>query len=1696
MEISLQSSQPDSSYRIIQFRESTSENYREKLEEKSLQFLYYVPENAWVINSSEDRGEIVSEKKVRYVGLFRPEYRISSNVEKRLDKKDEVSVRLSFFSRPEEKVLDRFDVKTSDSGGLTLHTKVNSSEVTELAEVDEVRRISLQRPELETFNDLSRDLIQADRLQEIPFDFTGEGFTAAIWDQGLAGEHRDLNYTGKRIVGNTGIDVLGHATHVAGTMLGGGKLDNSYRGVAPDARFVTYRWPDGDNFIQDILTETEDSSSYGSVVSQNSWGYGVDGGCELMGGYFEASSTYDNITHGTADQEKMLFVFSAGNQRSDQSCGGEGYTYNTTTGPGATAKNTLAVGAVDDSAGMTSYSSWGPTDDGRLKPEVVADGGCGLGTQINSTLPGNNYGSKCGTSMASPAVSGTVILLNQQFNRTYDRIPDPATVKGLIVHNAEDLNTTGPDYRTGYGLVNATETIEYVKESQRQGLIKKDFVSVDETRNYTVNITGNGSAKFTLAWSDYPGTSSSGKALVNDLDLKVWNSSGHRFYPWTLNWSQRKGSAERIRQDRKNNLVQVYIPNISSEKLNISVHGESVPQGPQSYSLMMTEKKWLVPEITVESPQNRSYDGSPDFNFSSDMELDDAKFSIDNGENQSMENSSGKHFYNTTTSIEEGRHNITFYAYQKAWTNRTEYFTVDKTEPGLNPLGPLDQANISGQVKVNATWNDTLSSINRSEYRITNNGGFEAVGDLNTSFNSSETGDGEYNLTYFVQDSAGNSINQTVNVTIDNTPPEFSNYSPQRKAVNKDFTVNASWKEDETGVKNAYYRLENSSDTWQGSFNDSINFSEFENGNYTLKFVLEDYAENRKIKTNSLALDSQRPSLKVEKPVNGSYVSQSFSVEASFEDNLSGVESANYSLTNGTEVSTEELNGSVSNQELEEGIYNITFNVKDFAGNTVEKRINVTLDSTKPDINFQRPEDGALISENFSVNASASDDFSGVETKVFRIENRSGTQISDDLNKTVNSSQLNDGNYSISAEITDKAGNVRKVTREIDIDNQPPALRSSSVKEEANLSGEVDIRAEFEEVSEFNSSFRFANSSGNVTGWEGLNYSDFNSSELENGNYNLSLRANDSLGHSETYSITGITVDNQVPEIEIVSGSSEKFNGWVKDSQTVDFTCTDQISEVRNISVSTGSESQTSNSSSENLELDQPGNNSYMFSCQDFAGNTVTEERFYSIDSKKPEITALNPEEGSLTNLNFTLNIDFRDESDRSGIDTAESDLNIQDAEGEVTSTRWTNNSVTAEITGMDPSTDFTVEGQILDNLGHKENIQASYSTISLSQSTTQTLPSTAGNTSDNQTTPEEKFEVTEKGLSVQNFGLNEGETRDINVSNYTENLLSDIRILGASEGSTDLTVETLEAPENVSEGLSANRYLRIDVENDSLVENARVRFHVKKSWIKDENVDPETIKLYRIDGGWNGLETVMIGNYSGRYLFQVNLDGFSNFSIAGQKSCGEEVSAVSPGETSCQTYVSSCEKPDEWQTVESCSVWSEKQRAQQALKNLSEQDVDQEKIDTVRQQVNEGNYSGAIQQAENIQKTESSENAENSGNIVLTVLIGVLIFSTLIGSGYIGLIYYRRRKLEEEINRIGEKLMEQTGEEKLNKYTTMTDKVIQAKKALQMNEYRRARQEINQYSEEAEKRGLDVPKPDLIDPINSFDYFKQTFSS
>ena len=709
-------------YIILQFDHIPSLEERKNLEHKGIKLLSYIPERAWIahVDSVYKLNQI---KGVTFYDEIKSSDKISPNVLKQLERGQKIKVSIIFFSdAPQEKreeIATKYNVNKK---------KLGLDEVKKLASENEVKWIDSADFKFKAFNDGARAAVGVDPLHSAPYNLLGTDVVVAEWDEGWADTTHD-DFSGRVTIGDSGASVSNHSTHVAGTIMGDGtRSSGTYKGMAPNATLISYEWPDlGPS---EVINEANDSIvNHNAVISHNSWGYDVTlTGCdEGMGNYDEFSQAYDNITRGMDVDGRMTVVFAAGNERDKTYCNQTENPYNTTAGPGGTAKNVITVGAVNSNDNsMTDFSSWGPTDDGRIKPDLVASG-CQLTGDlgITSTITGNTYGTYCGTSQAAPVVSGVAALIYEKYREVFGDDPLPSTVKAIMIHTAEDLNNTGPDYTTGWGLVNATRAINKIAENTNDVtvILEGNVTTTGETDVYYINVpSGQSSLKITLVWDDYPADITAAKQLVNDLDLVVTNSSGDRFYPWTLDKNNPSLPAVKNQRDDTNNVEQVYVENPNAGVWIIKVNATTLPYPIQTYSLIVdNDVNEFVPIVTLESPENgySTRNSYVDFNcsVSSTVELKNVTLYTnaygvwEANETKNITGTSNSSLW-TLTGISEGNYIWNCLAYDTL--NRSSWALQNKTFKIAIP--PLWYGNSTDLVTIyspnnlsffNISWNDT-----------------------------------------------------------------------------------------------------------------------------------------------------------------------------------------------------------------------------------------------------------------------------------------------------------------------------------------------------------------------------------------------------------------------------------------------------------------------------------------------------------------------------------------------------------------------------------------------------------------------------------------------------------------------------------------------------------------------------------------------------------------------------------------------------------------------------------------------------------------------------------------------------------------------------------------------------------------------------------------------------------------------------
>lgn len=601
---------------LVQLREIPDEALRAELAARGVELLSYLPEKTWIARLQVPPSAVASLADVRWVGRLLPQDKIDPETAVRFTgptglvhkKGQRMTVSVETVPGAAGKVAEALAeggasiVERDDLLDLVV-VEVSADQVLALTRLEQVVWVEVQ-PDKALFNDLSRARTRAEEVQAAPYNLDGAGIDLGIWDGGRIFAHPDFGTRLNMI--DLGGAFSNHATHVAGTMAGDGSLGVTFglpvnlRGMAPAADIVGYDFAGSTDVEHNGAINT-----WGIDLSQNSWGYRIEqalpfNNCSLYGNYDTLTRNYDRIVTGLYGT-RIPVVFAAGNERNDADCGMSStppFINYSVVSPPATAKNVISVGAINgDDGAMTEFSSWGPVDDGRVKPEIVAPG-CnvaglqGLAGIVSAWNNGSNtYAATCGTSMAAPAVSGNIGLLLERYRDVCPAggtDPLPSTVKALLVHGAVDLDDSstflnaGPDYASGYGSLDIKESIDllpfHVEDDVAQGV----------TDTYQIVVTQQDELKVTLVWDDVAATAGAAVTLVNDLDLELVDPNGGIHRPWILNPAS-PANAATTGVDSRNVVEQVVVGSVSAADAGtwtIRVKGTSVPSGPQGYSLV------------------------------------------------------------------------------------------------------------------------------------------------------------------------------------------------------------------------------------------------------------------------------------------------------------------------------------------------------------------------------------------------------------------------------------------------------------------------------------------------------------------------------------------------------------------------------------------------------------------------------------------------------------------------------------------------------------------------------------------------------------------------------------------------------------------------------------------------------------------------------------------------------------------------------------------------------------------------------------------------------------------------------------------------------------------------------------------------------------------------------------------------------
>jgi trimeric autotransporter adhesin len=455
------------------------------------------------------------------------------------------------------------------------------------------------------------------------------------WDGGAVRlTHQEFG--GRVVQADGATNIIDHATHVAGTMIASGVSANA-QGMSYAATLKAYDWNNDESEMSSAASAGMllSNHSYGTVTgwyfneNLSRWEWYGDPSISAtqdwkFGFYDQQAADWDNIAFNAP---YYLICKSAGNDRGDNLQGSTHFVRNSngiwvqststrnidgnTLGydcipTNGTSKNILTVGAVNkigssnnnngyvNAAGvvMSSFSGWGPTDDGRIKPDVVA---AGVNLYSSFSNADNDYSSISGTSMASPSVTGSLLLVQQHYNNLNAKFMRSASLKALMIHTADEAGTTaGPDYKFGWGLLNTAKAVQFITDSN-YNQIQERVLANGTTYNQGFAVDGNSPLRVTICWTEKPGTpvgaalNPTNRMLVNDLDIRITrNSDNTVFLPWILDPANPQASAT-TGDNTRDNVEQILIlaPSAGTYTVSVSHKGTLSGGSSQSYSLII-----------------------------------------------------------------------------------------------------------------------------------------------------------------------------------------------------------------------------------------------------------------------------------------------------------------------------------------------------------------------------------------------------------------------------------------------------------------------------------------------------------------------------------------------------------------------------------------------------------------------------------------------------------------------------------------------------------------------------------------------------------------------------------------------------------------------------------------------------------------------------------------------------------------------------------------------------------------------------------------------------------------------------------------------------------------------------------------------------------------------------------------------------
>ena len=569
-------------FRVIQFNSIPTTDQKAKLENAGIKLNAYFPNYAYqaVINQNADLS-VLRAADVRSVFPFQAEWKINHELKTGVvpdwamhDKKHADLVIRYYKGLASEPVLASLVnagctlIRRYDYGSW-MEVRMDISKINQIAALPFVCGVEPIAPPSTPDDERGRSLHRSNVINTyspMGRHYDGSGVVAALADDGPVGPH--IDYQGRIDQSNTTTNNGNHGDMTTGILMGGGNLDPTKRGMGTGAFIYIYDI----GGYNHILNSPTTNQTLGVMVTSTSYSQGCND-------YTTDTQTGDQILN---QNPTLLFVFSAGNNGPGDCGYGAGAGWGNVTGGYKQGKNVIACGNLNYLDVLEASSSRGPAEDGRIKPDICSNGA----NQLSTDGP-NAYQVGGGTSAACPGIAGIVTQLHQAYRELNGGVDaEGALIKACMLNTADELGNPGPDFKHGWGRVNAFRAVTTLEDNRFLSAVSTQGT----TNTHSITVPANTKQlRVMIYWCDVEGDPLAAKALVNDLNMVVTDPSATSYNPWILDPTPNATNlnANAIRGiDDLNNVEQVTIDDPAAGIYNIDVNGFLVPQGPQKYYLV------------------------------------------------------------------------------------------------------------------------------------------------------------------------------------------------------------------------------------------------------------------------------------------------------------------------------------------------------------------------------------------------------------------------------------------------------------------------------------------------------------------------------------------------------------------------------------------------------------------------------------------------------------------------------------------------------------------------------------------------------------------------------------------------------------------------------------------------------------------------------------------------------------------------------------------------------------------------------------------------------------------------------------------------------------------------------------------------------------------------------------------------------